>query len=375
VHDNIRRAHQRHSFWHPSPLLYGDYSRLKTRLENESDLSWSVDLSALPQWGQPDGGPAAVQFLATSAIDWNLLKGKTFGEGSLQVLYITASYPGAPNADATTRRLGMITPINDYPFNQNIFAQLSYTQSFPGNKILVTIGQYPFFNFDSNQYLTNQQINFNSTIFSQNGTATYSNAGLGAYSQINLSDALQFAAGLQSANNIPGAGIRFNNFASGGLAWFGYGQWTPYFKGLGTAQYSVMFYQVPTVPAQAASRGWSINAVQNLNATWALFARANQANDTLTPIRRSFAVGATMTNPLGRSPTDQIGLAIGTSSPAPPPVNPTGAREEKVLEAYWSWTLLGGWLLTPSVQYVRDPALSPHRDSAWVLSVRATLML
>ena len=61
--------------------------------------------------------------------------------------------------------------------------------------------------------------------------------------------------------------------------------------------------------------------------------------------------------------------------PAPQPFNPAGARQEKVVEAYWSWTLLGGWLLTPSVQYVRDPALAPDLDSAWALSLRATLML
>ncbi len=338
-------------------------------------LSWSIDLSVLTQWGQPDGGSPAVQVLATPSLDWSAIKDKRFGEGSLQFLYITASYPSAQNAADTTNRLGLITAINDYPYDQNIFAQLSYTQAFPGNKILLTIGQYPFFNFDSNQYLFNQQINFNSYIFSQNGTATYPNAGLGAYAQLNLTDAWQLAAGLQNASDISGASLTTRNFGSGGYAWFAYAQWTPHFKGLGAAQYSFLMYQVPSVPTQAASRGWSLNAVQNLNATWALFARANQAYDATTPIRSSFALGAAMNNPLGRSPTDQLGFALGISTPAPQPLNPAGARDEMVLEAYWSWTVLGGLLLTPSVQYVRDPALAPHRDSAWALSLRATLLL
>jgi hypothetical protein len=55
---------------------------------------------------------------------------------------------------------GLITAINDYPFDQDIFLQLGYTQSFPGDKILLTVGEFPRFNFDGNQYLSNQQINF-----------------------------------------------------------------------------------------------------------------------------------------------------------------------------------------------------------------------
>ena len=81
-----------------------------------------------------------------------------------------------------------------------------------------------------------------------------------------------------------------------------------------------------------------------------------------------------MNNPLGRGATDQIGLAIGYSTASPPPSNPAGARNETVLEAYWSWTVLGGWLLTPSVQVVLDPAFAPDRTSAWTLSLRGTMM-
>lgn len=253
--------------------------------------------------------------------------------------------------------------------------KLTYTQAFPGDKLLLAVGQYSFFNFDANQYLFNQQINFNSYIFSQNGSATYANAGLGIYGQLNLTPTLQVAAGLQGANALSGATLSTRDFGEGGYAWFAYAQWTPQFQGLGPALYSVLAYQMPSVPEQSASRGWSVNAVQNLNTTWALFARANQAYGHLTPIRGSFALGAAMNNPLHRSATDQIGLAIGTSIAAPPPANPRAARNETVVEAYWSWTLLGGCLLTPSVQYILDPALTLDRNSAWALSLRATLML
>ena len=375
IYDTIRRRERHHALFQEEKSLYADYTRFKQQLNQEMGLSWSVDLSTLPQWGWPDGGSPSVQVLSTSALEWTVLKQKRWGEGSLQVLSIAARYPGGRNALAVSDGVGLITPINDYPYDQNIFAQLSYTQAFPGNKVLITIGQYPFFNFDGNQYLFNQQVNFNSYIFSQNGSSTYANAGLGAYAQVNLTDALQVATGLQSANNLSGSTLSTRNFSEAGYSWFAYAQWTPKFKGLGAAQYSFTYYALPSVSTQLASRGWSVNAVQNLNNTWALFARANQAYGGLTPIRGSFALGAAINNPLGRNATDQIGFALGISTASPQPINPAGARDETVVEAYWSWSVLGGLLLTPSVQFVVDPALARDRDSAWALSLRATLML
>jgi hypothetical protein len=355
--------------------LYDRTSDIKNQLENDLGLSWSADLSTLQQWGWPNGGSASGQFLTTSNINWIILEGKDFGEGSLQASYITSRYFTPQTAADISSRLGMITPINDYPLYQDIFAQLSYTQAFPGNKLIVTVGQYPIFNFDGNQFLDNQQQNFNSYIFSQNGTATYAMAGLGAYAQVNLSSTVQMAGGLQNASDITGATLTTRNFGNGGYSWFTYLQWTPQFPGLGPAQYSFLYYQVPTVPDQRYSSGWSLSAVQNLNATWAVFARANQASDHVTPIRRSFALGAAMTNPLGRSQLDQIGVALGYSSAAAPPANPSWARDEKVVETYWNWNVFGGLLLTPGLQWIIDPALAPHRHNDWVLSLRATLML
>jgi hypothetical protein len=268
----------------------------------------------------------------------------------------------------------LITPINDYPGYQNIFSQLTYTHSFPGNQLLVSIGQFPFANFDGNAYLDNQQHNFSNYVFAQNGAETYPNAGLGAFAQVNATSTLQFAAGFQNAANVSGGTLSGKGFGQGDFAWFGYAQWTPTFQSRGSAQYSITYYQVPTVPLQSRTAGWSGNAVQNLDATWAMFARVNRAYDYVTPIRSSYALGAAINDPLDRSPTDQIALAFGYSNAASPPSNPPGARNEKLAEIYWNWTFAKGLLLAPDVQYIRDPALNPVRDNAWVLSLRATLM-
>jgi hypothetical protein len=268
-------------------------------------------------------GPAG-QWVATPGLDWVLFSDGNFGAGSVQVDYQAARHGGNRNGADIQSALGLVTPINDYPVDQDIFAQLTYTHAFPGNKLLVSVGQYAFPSFDGNQYLANQQQNFNSYLFTQNGSETYPVAGWGAYAQINASSRIQFAAGLQSAGNIAGATLSTKNFGDGGYAWFGYAQWSPQFHGLGSAQYSITYYQVPTVSAQPRSTGWSLNAVQNLNDTWAVFARANRAYDYLTPIRGSCAFGGAMNNPLGRGLSDQIGLALGLGVAAPSPTLPAG---------------------------------------------------
>lgn len=235
LHDNIRRDRKRRSFFVEANELYGEYARFKNRLEQDVGLSYSIDLSYLQQWGWQNGGSPAGQFLVTPSIDQRLFRSAELGEGSLQIFYTTVSYPTRQTAADVSSNVGVITPINDFPVDQNRFAQLSYTHAFPGNHLLITAGQYPFYNFDGNLYLANQQENFNSYIFAQNDSSTYPIAGLGAYVQLNASKEIQLPAGFQNPNNLSGSTLSTAN-SGAGMAWFAYAQWTPRIQGLGSAQ-------------------------------------------------------------------------------------------------------------------------------------------
>ena len=375
LHDNIRRAQQRASLYQEISDVYTHYLKWKTRVQDETNVAFSMDVSLVEQWGFADGGSPALQIYAAPSVDWTVFTSKEWGTGSVQVAYYaTPRYPTAQNAADIQSKLGLITPINDSPTRSMIFAQLSYTQASPDNKWLFTAGQYPFSNFDGNAYLGNQQQNFNNYLFAQNGTQTYLDTGLGAYVQFNATRTFHVAAGFQSANNVLGQTISGRNFSRDCCAWFGYAQWTPRFPGLGSAQYSFSYFDTPGIPAQPATRGWSVNAVQNLSDTWAVFARANGASGFVTPIKYSYALGMAMNDPMRRAATDQIALAVGLSDAADPPANPPNTRNEKVIEAYWTWTFFGGLLLTPSVQLIVDPALNPSNRNVSVLSLRATFV-
>lgn len=373
MHDRVRGAKQRESLHQEISSLYRDYADWKARVQKETDVTYSFEVSFLQQWGSPDGGSPALQIYAAPSLDWTVFKGTRWGTGSVQAAYNLVRYPTNQDGAGIQSNLGSLTPINDFPANTQNFAQLSYTQASPDNKWLFTAGQYPLYNFDGNAYLGNQQQNFNNFLLAQNGSQTYLSTGLGAYLQFNATSTLQFAAGFQGANNVSGKTISTSSFSNDCCAWFGYVQWTPHFRGLGSAQYSFAYFDTPSIPSQPATRGWSINAVQSLDETWAVFGRANGANGSVNPIRKSYALGAAINNPLKRTSTDQIALAVGFSVVASPPINPPSARNEIVIEAYWTWTFVGGLLLTPSVQYLSHPALYPTRDAVWVGSLRATL--
>ncbi len=375
IHEAQRRSARREARIEFLRDEYAAWLKFKADLKETTGFEAAMDASFLQQWGVSGGGSPALQIYLSPSINWELFKGATWGSGSLQLAYnAVPDYPTRQDAATIQSRLGLITAINDFSSRTMQFAQLTYTQTTPGNALSVGIGQFPFYNFDGNEYLGNQQLNFNSYIFAQDGAATYPLAGWGVFAQWNATTTLQFAGGVQSASNLSGQTLTTRGFGDDGYAWLAYAQWTPKFAGMGTAQYSLTWFDTPEVPAQAASKVWSINAVQNLNDDWAIFARANRAIGFATTIRGSWALGAARNNPLGRSTTDQIGVAVGMSEAAAPPANPAGARNEKVAEAYWNWTVFGGLMIAPSAQLILDPALAPTRDHVWALSLRTTLL-
>ena len=144
-------------------------------------------------------------------------------------------------------------------------------------------------------------------------------------------------------------------------------QWTPAFKGLGGAQYSLTLYQSPAVTDHSASHGWSINAVQHLNDQWALFGRLNASHDDEgVGNKPSYGLGFALNNPIGRAAGDQIGIAFGSLEQKLPLPFVTLQHTQNTLETYWNWSLLGSLLLTPDAQYIRNPVFASNRDSAWI---------
>ncbi len=353
------------------------YNDFKQELLRQTGISYSVDISLLGQRGAPGGSVTPWQTQYYGSANWDMFTSDTWGSGSAQISYAAIRYWGA-NAATLGNNIGVITDVNDDDTNANYFYQLSYTHQFAGRLkwLAVTLGQFPLFTWDGTAYNSNQQINFINYALSQNATYSYPTASLGGYITITPNDKWQFVIGAQDATNITGNRISTGNLDKKKFTSFVSATFTPTLKNLGTGEYSLMLYNQPGIPAEPGnSRGWSINALQNIGKKWAIFGRINGTNSgTAEQIKQSYSLGLVYNNPLNRNALDQIGFA-GAVNKLNQEVNGAGTRSvENVLEAYWAWGISEFMTITPDIQLYINPGADKDSHTATVASIRATMM-
>lgn len=355
--------------------LSSDYSTFKNKLSDDYGLAYNLNYSVMPQYGSPSGKHTAIQSLFMPSITWTNFQNE-YGTGTLNVGYTSVFYNNT-DAQDIQNNTGMVTGINDFNEREQEFASLYYTYQLPKqyNWLTLGAGQYTLYAFDGTDYDNNQQANFINYSLSQNGSATYADAGLGAYAQANAGNWL-FVAGMQDASNIEAPSIRFNHLKDKHYTSFSQIGYNPNIKGLGNGQYSVMFYNQPAVSEQPqTTNGWSINMQQNIGEKWALFGRINGVTGNMVSIKNSYVAGMVYNNPLDRNALDQIGFAYAYND-----LNEKAVGEklqdsaEQVIEAYWAWGISKWATLTPDFQFYIHPALNKKSEYGTATSLRLSLM-
>lgn len=340
-------------------------------------LEVGADISYLAQRAAPGGKQTAIQGVYYPYLTWNLFKDTSFGSGQVNVNYTLVRYWGT-QAATLQNRVDTAVAFNDYPANQEIFSQFSYTHTLPGDWdwLSVTVGQFPLYNFDGTQYVANQQTALVNYALSQNASSAYPSASFGGYLQAQ-SKTWTFAAGYQDATNVSGKNIRLDDAFRGAYTLFGSIAWNPEFD-MGKGQYSVLYYYQPSVSAQPENvNGWSFNMQQNMGDKWAMFGRANGSSKGATGVKNSYALGLAYLNPLCRNAADAIiaGVAYNDLSKRAYG-NLAGMRDnEMALEIQWIWGI-GNWItLTPDFQFYPKAGLNRSQDAVSVVSLRTTIML
>ena len=120
------------------------------------------------------------------------------------------------------------------------------------------------------------------------------------------------------------------------------------------------------------SPGVSFNAVQNIDAKWGLFLRANGESGTAIPIETSVAWGGIRNNPFLRNKLDQVGFGVFWDKTNLKAVAQPAHHAEWGTELYHSYVLFKGLWFTPDVQIYFDPALHPGAGPAAVFTIRTT---
>jgi hypothetical protein len=351
--------------------VYDQYLAFKEKIQNDHNIQYSMPVSVFGQWGTPKSGPGVAEIVYSPTVTWTPFTDTAMGSGAFTFSFLGNQFWTHANTNSQQVSMGLLTTPNDWATNGYQYSQITYTQTFPGNWLAVTVGQYSFALYDGNQYAGDVQTNFINYALAQNGTRRYANAGTGAYVQIMPNSALEFAGGLQSATDITGHALTTNGFGDGKIAYGLFAQWKPTY--LAGGAYSILYYDQPAVPQQpSTSQGLSFNAVQNLNARYGLFLRANNASGAASAIETSVAFGGIVNNPFGRNRLDQAGIGLAWDK-TNTSVAPTPARgSEWVGELYYNYTVFKAMQLTPDVQLYVNPALAPNTNVAAVFSLRAT---
>ena len=351
--------------------LEHNYSQFKNLLNDEYGIEYNLDYSLMAQHASPGGKYNAVQSYFAPSIAWTTFDNR-YGTGVLNASYYSIFY-GNHNANDIQNRTGMVTSINDFTTNEQEFASLYYTYQLPRqyNWLTLGLGQYSLYAFDGTDYDNNQQVNFINYSLSQNGSATYADAGLGAYIQATPGN-WSFIAGFQDATNIEAPSIRFNHLNDKHYATFAQVGYNPKISGVGSGQYSIMLYNQPSVKEQPqTTNGWSFNAQQNIGEKLALFARINGVSGAIADIKNSYVAGLVYNNPLNRNSLDQIGFAYAYNDIDENAVGEKLSHSgEHVLETYWAWGISKWATLTPDLQFYVNPALNAKSDYGTAVSLR-----
>lgn len=354
---------------------FDSYQDFKNYLDKKYGFDYNFDVSVLAQRSSPNGEHNAVQAYLYPSFMWTTFNNE-YGVGALNFAYTIIRYGNHDASDLGTNS-GFVTPINDYPANQNEFSELYYTYQPSGkwNWLTLGVGQFPIYNFDGTDYDANQQVNFLNDSLAQNASASYTQAGIGAYAQISPNDRWSFAFGGQDATNVDAVSVRFNHLDEKHYTTFGYAAYTPTIKGVGDAEISILVYNQPGVTAQPqTTNGWSLNLSQDIGKKLSLFARVNEVSGSVEEIRQSWVLGGVYNNPLNRNSLDQIGLAYAYNKLDEAAVGEKlNHKAEQIIEAYWAWGIGDMLTITPDVQMYINPGLNQKSDYGFATSLRATV--
>ena len=122
-----------------------------------------------------------------------------------------------------------------------------------------------------------------------------------------------------------------------------------------------------------APSGWgaAFHYVTYLNKSLMPFVRGGYADDGGTLMQKSLSLGLGYQKVAGR---DLLGVGYNWGEPNEKTFS-TGLKNQQTLEVFYRFPLTEQFVLTPDIQYIKNPALNPNRDSLWVVGLRARLAM
>jgi porin len=225
----------------------------------------------------------------------------------------------------------------------------------------------PFTTFQNLQFLTGV------------GTVPLPSAGsLGMVAAAWLNDNFYFSTGIVDTNGDPkdpfdGFDTFFDDKEYFTFAELG---WTTSKSNLYLDDVHVTVWQVDERAEVGSEDGWGavFSFARYLDGKYLPFVKAGYANDACSLLEKSVSVG------IGYQPWhDQgigslLGVGVNWGEPNPAVVGP-GLDDQYALETFFRWQISREIAFTPSIQFLKDPALNKDEDQIWVFGARLRVAL
>jgi porin len=135
----------------------------------------------------------------------------------------------------------------------------------------------------------------------------------------------------------------------------------------------VTFWHVDDSVQAGAVDGWGLafSHIRHIGDKLMPFIRGGYAEDGGSLLQKSLSLGLLYQRNPG---ADLFGIGLNWGEPNESSFGP-GLDDQYTLEAFYRIPVTQQIALTPSIEYLKDPALNPEDDSLWVIGLRARLAL
>jgi porin len=135
----------------------------------------------------------------------------------------------------------------------------------------------------------------------------------------------------------------------------------------------VTLWHVDDSIAAGAVEGWgtAFSHVRHLDDHWMPFIRGGYADDGGSLLQKSLSVGFLYQDQPG---ADLLGIGLNWGEPNESSFGP-GLDDQYTAEVFYRIPVTQQIAITPSIEYIKDPALNPDNDSIWIAGVRVRLAL
>ncbi|MBW2635527.1 MAG: carbohydrate porin [Deltaproteobacteria bacterium] len=343
----------------------------------KTGFNWSIDYSALfmgvnESLGEERASGGMLRFFGF----WDLVNRGEKNKGSLNwKVENRHKYSDIPPSALgfESGYAGIFEP----PFSDqgSRLANLYWKQYFADGKWAAVGGFLDITDFFDVYLMASPWTGFNNFVFSTGSAATDlpNDATLGAAAGGMVSEKIYIQAGFTDANSDPTKPLDGFESVVDESDFFKYveigltpGPGKIYFDNLHVTLWHI------DERANGTPDGWGLNASWQkwINDKWLPFVRGGYTEDSGSLLERSVSAG------VGYQPVPMRGvIGFGFNWGKPNQASFDGADDQYTTELFWRYQLTRELAVTPSFQYIKDPALNEDEDRLWVVGLRLRLVL